>query len=220
MGNNYSQNMIKICVDMDDDRLSKYFNGFWYEQVRYDFFYQEGCENSFAKYEIQLNRRTQEKIIKITNGCTIFKNGKKILKQQTGEGFKIENAENKGAFKVIFNLFDGENDPISITSPPGGYFIIHLENEDNENGISFVVGNDFKQLWILTRTQNITTQIQERICNLINNYLNLGYPIKPERMIWNDLTYKCIINTNPYGEIKRNINSEIDSLTKYINNNY
>ena len=134
-----SKNPYLKTVDKVD--IQKY-KGTWYEIARFEHFFEKGCKNVSATYEIKDNGK-----IKVINKCTKIKDGEK--KEATGEAYAVDSTNSK--LKVsFFKPFYGD------------YWIIDLD----ENYNYALVGSPNREyLWILSRTKTISKEIKNSILN-------------------------------------------------------
>lgn len=165
--------MLEFTVNMSSEKINNYFSGKWYEQARYEMFWQEGCENSVAEYTVNEDGK-----ISIVNSCVQFG----IPQHVEGKAQKIEENSSKAAFKVSF-----------APAIWGGYYIVFLQHEnDYSKGISFVAGNYFKYFWILTRKPRLSNSEKKNICIALSELRLKGYPIQQVKLIWNDTKNPCL----------------------------
>ena len=121
------------------------YKGTWYEIARFEHFFEKGCKNVTATYEIKDDGK-----IKVINKCTNIKNGK--LKEAIGEAYAIDDTNSK--LKVsFFKPFYGD------------YWIIDLDKNYN---YALVGSPNREYLWILSRTKTINTEIKNRILQKVS----------------------------------------------------
>lgn len=132
------------------------YKGTWYEVARFEHFFEKGCKNVTATYELE-----NDKDIKVTNRCTMIEDDEK--KEANGVAYAQDSTNSK--LKVsFFRPFYGD------------YYIIDL-NPDYSYAL---VGSPSREyLWILSRTKTISTKTKEK---LIKKAQSLGY--KTEKFIW------------------------------------
>lgn len=116
------------------------YKGTWYEIARFEHFFEKGCKNVTATYEIKDNGN-----IKVINRCTNIEGGKK--KEAVGEAYAIDDSNSK--LKVsFFKPFYGD------------YWILDLD----ENYNYALVGSPNREyLWILSRTKTISDEVKNSI---------------------------------------------------------
>jgi len=143
--------------------LNKYA-GDWYEIARIDHWFQKGCVNSVATYNIRSNGE-----IEVINKCKVnTPNGKS--KEATGRAWVVDKSSNS-KLKVQFALSD-----IKLPFLAGDYWIIELDED-----YKFVMVGEEKReyLWILSRTQIMPLEISRA---LVSKARKLGFPV--EKLIY------------------------------------
>ena len=168
MGGKASKQMTEICIDMSTDKIKRYFNDVWYEQARYYMLWEEGCVDATATYSLQ-----EDGSIEIINQCDKYG----IQDGSKGKGRHTFPEMNKGSFEVSF--------------APGtwcGYYIIYLQHEESgdKRGLSIVVGDSFKYMWVLTRKENLSVGDKKNICELLDTLHKEFSGIDKSKLIWND----------------------------------
>jgi apolipoprotein D and lipocalin family protein len=123
------------------------YKGTWYEIARFDHFFEKGCKNVTASYEIKESGK-----IKVINRCTNIDDGKR--KEAIGEAYAIDTTNSK--LKVsFFKPFYGD------------YWIIDL---DDNYTYALVGSPDREYLWILSRTKVISKVLKNTILNQLAEY--------------------------------------------------
>ena len=135
--------------------LNKYI-GTWYEIARFEHFFEKGCKNVTATYELK-----KDGDIKVINRCTMIDTNKK--KVATGLAYATDNTNSK--LKVsFFRPFYGD------------YYIIDLASDYSYA----LVGNPNREyLWILARTKTIDEKVKNSI---LKKLPSLGFDAK--KFIW------------------------------------
>jgi apolipoprotein D and lipocalin family protein len=135
--------------------LEKY-KGTWYEIARFEHFFEKGCKNVTATYEIK-----DDGDLKVINRCTMIDNDE--FKEATGVAYAVDDSNSK--LKVsFFRPFYGD------------YYIIDLAKDYSYT----VVGSPNRELlWILSRTKTIDEEILNKI---VRNLPSLGFD--PSNFIW------------------------------------
>lgn len=124
---------------VDSVDIQKY-KGTWYEIARFEHFFEKGCKNVTATYELKDNGK-----IKVINKCTNIDNGEK--KEAIGEAYALDSTNSK--LKVsFFKPFYGD------------YWIIDLDKNYN---YALVGSPNREYLWILSRTKTINEDIKNSI---------------------------------------------------------
>lgn len=119
--------------------INKY-KGTWYEIARFEHFFEKGCKNVTATYELIENDE-----IRVINRCTMIKDGKKA----EAIGTAYSNDETNSKLKVsFFRPFYGD------------YWIIEL---DEDYQYALVGSPNREYLWILSRTKKIDELIKEKL---------------------------------------------------------
>lgn len=137
--------------------LSKY-SGDWYEIARIDHWFQEGCFNSKATYNIR-----DDGDIDVINTCDVGLGGK--TKEAKGRAWVVDSATN-AKLKVQFPLRG-----IKLPFLSGNYWIIELE-EDYRH---VMVGDEKREyLWILSREKTLPN---ETVTALVENAKTMGFPV-------------------------------------------
>ena len=120
----------------------KKYQGTWYEIARFEHFFEKGCKNVTASYELKDNEK-----IKVTNRCTNIDDNEK--KEAVGEAYAVDNTNSK--LKVsFFKPFYGD------------YWIIDLDEDYN---YALVGSPNREYLWILSRTKTISQEVKNSILN-------------------------------------------------------
>ena len=116
------------------------YKGTWYELARFEHFFEKGCKNVTATYELQNDGN-----IKVINRCTLIENEKK--KESVGVAYAVDSTNSK--LKVsFFRPFYGD------------YYILYLDDDYNYA----LVGSPSREfLWILSRTKTINDETKEKI---------------------------------------------------------
>ena len=132
------------------------YKGTWYEIARFEHFFEKGCKNVTATYELK-----KDGDIKVINRCIIIKDDKQ--KEAFGVAYAVDSTNSK--LKVsFFRPFYGD------------YYILDLADDYSYA----VVGSpNRKLLWILSRTKTINTQTKEKI---LEKLPQLGFDKK--KFIW------------------------------------
>ena len=116
------------------------YKGTWYEIARFEHFFEKGCKNVSATYEVKDNGK-----IKVINKCINIKDGKK--KEAVGEAYALDNTNSK--LKVsFFKPFYGD------------YWIIDL---DANYKYALVGSPNREYLWILSRSKTISKEVKNSI---------------------------------------------------------
>jgi len=132
------------------------YKGTWYEIARFEHFFEKGCKNVTATYELK-----SDGDIKVINRCTMIEDEKK--KEATGVAYAVDSTNSK--LKVsFFRPFYGD------------YYILDLADD-----YSYVlVGSPSRELlWILSRTKTINNETKEKILVKLPNF---GF--NKEKFIW------------------------------------
>lgn len=118
------------------------YKGTWYEIARFEHFFEKGCKNVTATYELKDNGK-----IKVINRCTDIGDGEK--KEAIGEAYALDGTNTK--LKVsFFKPFYGD------------YWIIDL---DDAYTYALVGSPNREYLWILSRTKTISEEVKNSILN-------------------------------------------------------
>jgi apolipoprotein D and lipocalin family protein len=135
--------------------INKY-KGTWYEIARYEHFFEKGCKNVTATYELK-----EDDKIKVINRCTLIKNDKK--KEAIGVAYSTNKSNTK--LKVsFFRPFYGD------------YWILDLGKDYSYA----VVGTPNREyLWILSRTKILAEKTKNEI---LQQLPRLGFDTK--KLIW------------------------------------
>jgi apolipoprotein D and lipocalin family protein len=124
---------------VDKVDIQKY-KGTWYEIARFEHFFEKGCKNVTATYELKDNGK-----IKVINRCTNIEDGEK--KEAIGEAYALDATNSK--LKVsFFKPFYGD------------YWIIDLDKKYN---YALVGSPNREYLWILSRTKTISEEVKNSI---------------------------------------------------------
>ena len=138
--------------------LRKY-SGEWYEIARIDHWFQKGCVNSKATYNIR-----SDGDIDLINTCDVGTDGKK--KEAIGRAWVVDSATN-AKLKVQFPLRW-----IKLPFLAGNYWIIELDDDYRH----VMVGEDKREyLWILSRDKEMPTQT---VAALIEKAKAKGFPVE------------------------------------------
>ncbi len=132
------------------------YKGTWYEIARFEHFFEKGCKNVTATYEIK-----DDGDIKVINRCTMIETDKK--KEATGTAYATDSTNSK--LKVsFFRPFYGD------------YYILDLADDYSYA----LVGSPSRELlWILSRTKTISDEIKDRI---LSQLPKLGFD--KDKFIW------------------------------------
>lgn len=132
------------------------YQGTWYEIARFEHFFEKGCKNVTATYNLRDDNK-----IEVINRCTKIEDEKK--KEAKGVAYAVDNTNSK--LKVsFFRPFYGD------------YWIIDLD----ENYKYALVGSPSREyLWILSRDKKIDEKIKQ---NLLKKASNVGFDIS--KFIW------------------------------------
>jgi len=132
------------------------YKGTWYEIARFEHFFEKGCKNVTATYELKKDGN-----IKVINRCTKIDNNQ--TKEATGVAYAVDTTTSK--LKVsFFRPFYGD------------YYIIDLADDYSYA----LVGTPSREyLWILSRTKTIDMQTKEKILQTLPN---LGFD--KEKFVW------------------------------------
>jgi apolipoprotein D and lipocalin family protein len=135
--------------------LQKY-KGTWYEIARYEHFFEKGCKNVTATYEIRDDGK-----IDVINKCTMIEDNEQ--KEANGVAYAVDHTNSK--LKVsFFRPFYGD------------YWILELADDYSYA----LVGTPSREyLWILSRTKNIDQKTKEK---LLSKLPELGFD--PSKFIW------------------------------------
>ena len=132
------------------------YKGTWYEVARFEHFFEKGCKNVTATY----NLRDDEKI-DVINRCTNIEDNKK--KEATGIAYATDDTNSK--LKVsFFRPFYGD------------YWIIDV---DKDYKVALVGSPSREYLWILSRTKTIDEKTKG---NLLIKAAAFGFDTK--KFIW------------------------------------
>ncbi len=132
------------------------YQGSWYEIARFEHFFEKGCKNVTATYELK-----NDGDIKVMNRCTMIEDDK----QKEAFGVAYATDETNSKLKVsFFRPFYGD------------YYILDLADD-----YSYVlVGTPSRELlWILNRTKTMQENTKNKI---LENVKRLGFDTK--RFIW------------------------------------
>lgn len=132
------------------------YKGTWYEIARFEHFFEKGCKNVTATYEIK-----EDGDLKVINRCTMIEDDE--FKEATGVAYAIDSTNSK--LKVsFFRPFYGD------------YYIIDLADDYSYA----VVGAPSRELlWILSRTKTISDKLKNEI---LAKFPPLGFD--PKKFIW------------------------------------
>lgn len=128
------------------------YKGTWYEIARFEHFFEKGCKNVTATYNLK-----DENEIEVINRCTMIEDNKK--KEAKGIAYAVDDTNSK--LKVsFFRPFYGD------------YWIIDLD----ENYNYALVGSPSREyLWILSRNKTIDEKTKEE---LLSKAKNVGFDTK------------------------------------------
>jgi apolipoprotein D and lipocalin family protein len=116
------------------------YKGTWYEIARFEHFFEKGCKNVTATYELK-----NDGDIKVINRCTMIEDEKK--KEATGVAYAVDSTNSK--LKVsFFRPFYGD------------YYILDLADDYS---YALVGAPSRELLWILSRTKTIDEATKEKI---------------------------------------------------------
>lgn len=134
----------------------KKYSGTWYEIARFEHFFEKGCKNVTATYELKKDGN-----IKVINKCVMIDTNEK--KVATGLAYALDDSNSK--LKVsFFRPFYGD------------YYIIDLAHDYSYA----LVGNPNREyLWILSRTKTINKELKNSI---LSKLPDLGFDAK--KFIW------------------------------------
>jgi apolipoprotein D and lipocalin family protein len=140
---------------VDKVDIEKY-KGSWYEIARFEHFFEKGCKNVTATYEL-----TKDGKIKVINRCTQIEDNRQ--KEAIGIAYPTDSTNSK--LKVsFFRPFYGD------------YWIIDLD----ENYNYALVGSPSREyLWILSRTKTISDETKN---NILEKLPKLGFD--KEKFLW------------------------------------
>ena len=127
---------LKTVTSVD---IQKY-SGSWYEIARFEHFFEKGCKNVTATYQLK-----KDGDIKVTNKCINIQDNKS--KEATGIAYAVDKTNSK--LKVsFFRPFYGD------------YYIIDLADDYSYA----LVGSPSRELlWILSRTKTISDNTKNKI---------------------------------------------------------
>jgi len=132
------------------------YKGTWYEIARFEHFFEKGCKNVTATYELK-----DDSDIKVINSCVNIDDNSK--KQATGVAFVTDKTNSKLRVS-FFRPFYGD------------YWILDL---DKDYTYALVGTPSREYLWILSRTKTIPKNIKQKLVNKISK---LGF--EKEKLIW------------------------------------
>lgn len=116
------------------------YKGTWYEIARFEHFFEKGCKNVTATYNLK-----DENKIEVINKCTMIKDDKQ--KEAMGVAYALDNTNSK--LKVsFFRPFYGD------------YWIIDV---DKDYKVALVGSPSREYLWILSRDKKIDEKIKEEL---------------------------------------------------------
>lgn len=132
------------------------YSGTWYEIARFEHFFEKGCKNVTATYEIK-----EDGDLKVINRCVKIEDNE--IKEATGVAYAVDDTNSK--LKVsFFRPFYGD------------YYIIDLASDYSYA----VVGSPNRELlWILSRTKTISDQLKDEIVKKLPSH---GFD--PDKFIW------------------------------------
>jgi apolipoprotein D and lipocalin family protein len=132
------------------------YKGTWYEIARFEHFFEKGCKNVTATYELKDNGG-----IKVINRCTKIKSGEK------DEAYGVAYAADQTNSKLKVSFFR----PFY-----GDYYILDLSPDYSYA----LVGSPSRELlWILSRTKTINDETKQKI---LSKLPALGFD--KDRFIW------------------------------------
>lgn len=136
-------------------KINKYL-GTWFEIARYEHFFERGCKNVTATYDI-----LEDNKIKVTNACTMIDDNE--YKEASGVAYATDETNSK--LKVsFFRPFYGD------------YWILDLD----ENYQYALVGSPNREyLWILSRTKTLKEDTKQKILDKI---VSLGF--STQKLLW------------------------------------
>jgi len=132
------------------------YKGTWYEIARFEHFFEKGCKNVTATYELK-----NDGDIKVINSCVNIDDNSK--KQATGVVFVADETNSKLRVS-FFRPFYGD------------YWILDL---DKDYTYALVGTPSREYLWILSRTKTIPKNIKQKLVNKISK---LGF--EKQKLIW------------------------------------
>lgn len=116
------------------------YKGTWYEIARFEHFFEKGCKNVTATYELK-----KDGDIQVINRCTMIEDQKK--KEATGVAYAVDSTNSK--LKVsFFRPFYGD------------YYILDVASDYS---YALVGAPSRELLWILSRTKTIDESTKEKI---------------------------------------------------------
>lgn len=131
------------------------YSGKWYEIARYEHYFEKGCTNATADYEIRKDGK-----IKVTNQC-ILEDGEAV--EAVGVAYATDTTNSK--LKVSF-----------FRPFYGNYWILMLDDEYRYA----VIGDPSREyLWILSRTPELDEKVTDTILAALPG---LGYTT--EKLLW------------------------------------
>jgi len=132
------------------------YKGTWYEIARFEHFFERGCKNVTATYEIK-----KDGDLKVINRCTNIEDNEQ--KEAQGIAYAVDDTNSK--LKVsFFRPFYGD------------YYIIDLADDYS---YALVGSPNRELLWILSRTKKMDDSVKEKI---LNKLPNLGFD--KSKFIW------------------------------------
>lgn len=143
---------LKTVASVDIEK----YKGTWYEIARFEHFFEKGCKNVTATYELK-----SDGDIIVINRCTNIKDNEQ--KEATGVAYAVDKTNSK--LKVsFFRPFYGD------------YYILDLADDYSYA----LVGSPSRELlWILSRTKTINNDIKNKI---LEKLPPLGFD--KEKFIW------------------------------------
>ncbi len=132
------------------------YQGTWYEIARFEHFFEKGCKNVTATYEIK-----NDGDLKVINRCTNIEDN--TQKEAIGTAYSVDNTNSK--LKVsFFRPFYGD------------YYILDLA----DNYSYALVGAPSRELlWILSRTKTLDETTKQKILDKLPPLL-----FDKEKFIW------------------------------------
>ncbi|MDD2697222.1 MAG: lipocalin family protein [Arcobacteraceae bacterium] len=132
------------------------YKGTWYEIARFEHFFEKGCKNVTATYELK-----SDGDIKVINRCTMIEDNK----QKEAFGVAYPTDETNSKLKVsFFRPFYGD------------YYILDVASDYS---YALVGAPSRELLWILSRTKTIDESTKEKI---LAQLPKLGFD--KEKFIW------------------------------------
>lgn len=133
------------------------YKGTWYEIARFEHFFEKGCKNVTATYELKENGD-----IKVINSCQMIEDDSK--KEATGIARVVDKTTNSKLEVSFFRPFWGD------------YWIIDIYG-DYETALVGTPSREY--LWILSRSKTIDKNLKEKI---VKKLPSLGFD--PKKFVW------------------------------------